>query len=564
MKLVNKSILAVIITAVCAPAFATDSVETAATELQAINSGMSHGEIDQKINRFMLRTGMTNQDATDYLINHGYQDEHGNTIYPTTATAEPGQSTPTHTTKIEATENVTGSPLKRTMINHMERREAEQHESRFTGMTHERSIYDVLDEEHEASRATYKKPQAAPVVPGSKLDNVMKGLGIQVSDVGVGTGEPATATAASVTALQGTVQNHQKALVAESQIVNTVQHDVSNLQHSTLNQHQALVTVAKDVNNLQTSAQNQHQALVHAAVAINEVKGDVSALETTVYKHQQALVSAGKEIDSLNENAIKTTDKLDKVSAEVAGNTAGIKTNADDISKVSRIADQQQNMLTSTTAKTDGLAAQSAIQNSDRVQGMLHAKQEAEIKAAVLSVKPSTVPADHSSEITANRTAIKSTQRDVKALTKQQHITSVQYGEQIQNLAKNAAGALNEQADAINSNSRSIRATRSQVSDNTQSINKLNGNFSSLKNQVDDNRKEANAGTASAMAFASQPQVKTGDSMMVSAGAGTFNGESAVSVGASFNAGEHTVIKVGATADTQSDFGAGAGIGYSF
>ncbi len=31
--------------------------------------------------------------------------------------------------------------------------------------------------------------------------------------------------------------------------------------------------------------------------------------------------------------------------------------------------------------------------------------------------------------------------------------------------------------------------------------------------------------------------------MMVSAGAGTFNNESAVSVGASFNAGIHTVIK---------------------
>ena len=100
--------------------------------------------------------------------------------------------------------------------------------------------------------------------------------------------------------------------------------------------------------------------------------------------------------------------------------------------------------------------------------------------------------------------------------------------------------------------------------DNTASINKLNSNFSALKDDVDDNRKDANAGIASAMAFASQPQVKDGDTMMVSAGAGTFNGQSAVSVGASFNAGDHTVIKAGVTADTQSDFGAGAGIGYSF
>ncbi|MCV8079063.1 YadA C-terminal domain-containing protein, partial [Escherichia coli] len=52
--------------------------------------------------------------------------------------------------------------------------------------------------------------------------------------------------------------------------------------------------------------------------------------------------------------------------------------------------------------------------------------------------------------------------------------------------------------------------------------------------------------------------------MMVSAGAGTFNGESAVSVGTSFNAGTHTVLKAGISADTQSDFGAGVGVGYSF
>lgn len=85
-----------------------------------------------------------------------------------------------------------------------------------------------------------------------------------------------------------------------------------------------------------------------------------------------------------------------------------------------------------------------------------------------------------------------------------------------------------------------------------------------MKHEVEDNRKEANAGIASAVAIASQPQVKTGDFMMVSAGAGTFNNESAVSVGASFNAGIHTVIKAGVSADTQSDFGAGVGVGYSF
>ncbi len=149
----------------------------------------------------------------------------------------------------------------------------------------------------------------------------------------------------------------------------------------------------------------------------------------------------------------------------------------------------------------------------------------------------------------------------------QQHIDSVQYGEQIQRLAQDSTQT-HEQIDSLTQDAtqthQQLSNTQKRVADNSQQINTLNNHFSSLKNEVEDNRKEANAGTASAIAIASQPQVKTGDLMMVSAGAGTFNGESAVSVGTSFNAGTHTVLKAGISADTQSDFGAGVGVGYSF
>ena len=149
----------------------------------------------------------------------------------------------------------------------------------------------------------------------------------------------------------------------------------------------------------------------------------------------------------------------------------------------------------------------------------------------------------------------------------QQHIDSVQYGEQIQRLAQDSTQT-HEQIDSLTQDAtqthQQLSNTQKRVADNSQQINTLNNHFSSLKNEVEDNRKEANAVTASAIAIASQPQVKTGDLMMVSAGAGTFNGESAVSVGTSFNAGTHTVLKAGISADTQSDFGAGVGVGYSF
>lgn len=99
---------------------------------------------------------------------------------------------------------------------------------------------------------------------------------------------------------------------------------------------------------------------------------------------------------------------------------------------------------------------------------------------------------------------------------------SVQAHEQIESLRQDSAQTQQQ-----------LTNTQKRVADNSQQINTLNNHFDSLKNEVEDNRKEANAGTASAIAIASQPQVKTGDVMMVSAGAGTFNGESAVSVGTS-------------------------------
>lgn len=72
MKTVKISLLAVVIaTAVSPSAFAGDTIEAAATELEAIQPGMSHEEVDQKIGRFMIRTGNT-EAAQDYLFSHGY------------------------------------------------------------------------------------------------------------------------------------------------------------------------------------------------------------------------------------------------------------------------------------------------------------------------------------------------------------------------------------------------------------------------------------------------------------------------------------------------------------
>lgn len=53
MKTVNVALLALIISATSSTVvFAGDTVEAAATELSAINSGMSQSDIEQKITRF--------------------------------------------------------------------------------------------------------------------------------------------------------------------------------------------------------------------------------------------------------------------------------------------------------------------------------------------------------------------------------------------------------------------------------------------------------------------------------------------------------------------------------
>lgn len=91
-----------------------------------------------------------------------------------------------------------------------------------------------------------------------------------------------------------------------------------------------------------------------------------------------------------------------------------------------------------------------------------------------------------------------------------------------------------------------------------------NAQFKNLKEEVDNNKKEARAGVASAVAIASMPQVEAGQKFMFSAGVGSFKDEQALSVGASFHAGNRTVIKAGISDSTSNDFAMGAGIGIGF
>ena len=117
-------------------------------------------------------------------------------------------------------------------------------------------------------------------------------------------------------------------------------------------------------------------------------------------------------------------------------------------------------------------------------------------------------------------------------------------------------------------NSLAITAEAQELQAAKQTLQAMNNNtnqqFKSLREEVDNNKKQANAGISGAMAMAGLPQVQTNQRVMFSAGGATYNGESALAVGASVNFNSHVIAKVSFSDDTTDNMGASVGIGMGF
>ncbi|WP_254665216.1 YadA-like family protein [Enterobacter sp. ku-bf2] len=122
------------------------------------------------------------------------------------------------------------------------------------------------------------------------------------------------------------------------------------------------------------------------------------------------------------------------------------------------------------------------------------------------------------------------------------------------------------EVDQITKNN--VAANRSAINANRSAINamnqQINSQFKSLKSEVDDNKKQANAGISGAMAMAGLPQVQVNKKVMFSAGAATYEGESALAVGASVNFNDNVIAKVSFSDDTANNMGASVGVGIGF
>lgn len=117
-------------------------------------------------------------------------------------------------------------------------------------------------------------------------------------------------------------------------------------------------------------------------------------------------------------------------------------------------------------------------------------------------------------------------------------------------------------------NSLAVTAATQDLQATRQTLQAMNTNtsqqFKSLRDEVDNNKKQANAGISGAMAMAGLPQVQTNQRVMFSAGGATYNGESALAVGASVNFNSHVIAKMSFSDDTANNMGASVGIGMGF
>lgn len=113
-----------------------------------------------------------------------------------------------------------------------------------------------------------------------------------------------------------------------------------------------------------------------------------------------------------------------------------------------------------------------------------------------------------------------------------------------------------------------ISATSTDAINGSQLYNSManvNNNINSLYQAIGDTRDDAHAGTAAALAAANLPQPHDPGANMVSAAIGTYEGQSAVSIGVSaISDNGKWIIKGSLTHDTQDNTGAGIGIGYQW
>ena len=120
------------------------------------------------------------------------------------------------------------------------------------------------------------------------------------------------------------------------------------------------------------------------------------------------------------------------------------------------------------------------------------------------------------------------------------------------------------QTDAVNV--KQLGALANEVDELKKNIGGNVGKaLADIRHQIKENRKESHAGSAAAIAAANLPQPFSAGRSMVSAAIGSYHSQQAVSIGVSrISENGKWIVKSSITQDTQSNFGAGMGLGYQW
>lgn len=302
-------------------------------------------------------------------------------------------------------------------------------------------------------------------------------------------------------------------------------------------------------------------------IAIDQLAGQLSGLSSDVY-------SAGQ------------TDKRHDLQISIAQDTANdASTKADDAQHVANVAQLNASLAGAVAAGADktahtalaaaGNAQITADQNGKNIHanttsiltniaGIAENKKSISANTSAMAgkVDKGAFQADRDRQDKATQSAA---DKANQAYSKGAYAQQLAVDAQTVAAANRAAVARVQSRSQANSNA--LQAQAGQLQNHEERITSLEGatnaQFGALKNEVEENQKEARSGSAAAVAIASMPQVEQAQTVMFSAGAGTFKSESAVSVGASFHAG-NAIVKTGFSTTTNDDFAVGAGVGVGF
>ena len=304
----------------------------------------------------------------------------------------------------------------------------------------------------------------------------------------------------------------------------------------------------------------------------NEVQSDLSSQKMALETNDQHLDVAQRELTELKYKSATVGAMQSKPAVVVAQETAQ---NALDG------ADQNANLLNAEIATRNGSDAhlKELIDGQDKTQANRDRTANQHVSPDAGQATQTANDADQQQQIDGLSKTLANQQR-----TASQHVTATSTPATVtpltgaskkelkaEQVARERADYQQKQAayaqrQDIDLNSYHTQVNRAAIENNQQAIVSNTQHLDSLEkrqNQQDktikDNDKRASAGISAAFAMASIPQVTESQQFGLGAGAGTYNSESAVSVGASFHATSNTIVKLNVSADTESNFGAGVG-----